>query len=84
MTWYYYYITCCAIYAVIVIIKGYFDLRRDKSRGLTAEERKMLLRSYWRSSPIVLIITTIIAPVDLIFRVLMAFGLIKKPEDDVL
>ena len=84
MTWYYYYITCCAIYAVVVIIKGYFDLRRDKSRGLSAEERKMLLRSYWRSSPLMLIITTIIAPVDLIFRVLMAFGLIKKPEGDAL
>jgi len=84
MTWYYYYITCCAIYAVVVIIKGYFDLRRDKSRGLSAEERKMLLRSYWRSAPLVLIITTIIAPVDLIFRVLMALGLIKKPEEDVL
>ena len=84
MTWYYYYITCCAIYAVVIIIKGYFDLRRDKSHGLPAEERKMLLRSYWRSSPLVLIITTIIAPVDLIFRVLMAFGLIKKPEEDVL
>ena len=84
MTWYYYYITCCAIYAVVVIIKGYFDLRRDKSRGLSAEERKLLIGSYWRMVPVVLIITTIIAPVDLIFRVLMAFGLIKKPEDDVL
>lgn len=84
MTWYYYYITCCAIYAVMVIIKGYFDLRHDKSRGLPAEERKILLRNYWRSVLLALIITTIIAPVDLIFRVLMAFGLLKKPEDDVL
>lgn len=84
MAWYYYYITCCAIYAVVVIIKGYFDLRRDKSRGLSAEERKMLLRSYWRPAPLILIISAIIAPVDLIFRLLMAFGLIKKPEGGAL
>ena len=84
MTWYYYYITCCAIYAVIVIIKGYFDLRRDKSRYTSAEERKLLIGSYWRMAPVVLIITTIIAPVDLIFRALMAIGLIKRPEDDVI
>ena len=84
MTWYYYYIITCCAYAVIVIIKGHFDLRHDKSRGLPAEERKMLLRNYWRSAPLVLIITTIIAPVDLIFRALMAIGLIKRPEDDVI